>query len=384
MAGAHQTLPYRPGTGQSRRRRLPKAKLGGFNPQLLEAIMGAPPHLRIPLAATAIVESNGRLDAIGDSGNSYGPYQENINGRGSHGNRSSSKNPFDSTRRAVKEFQEFYKKGARGAELAVRAQRPADYGDYRRKYNKALPRARALVQRAATGIGPGSTGAGVAQDYGQDQSVEEYLGEQPIGPRQLSPKDQTLLARWMADTREQVFTRPVGDIASVLPLLEQADWIQPTESVFQTVAQGTTGGEQGPRFVAGRQQKLTAGGGPEAHQSRALGDWQSDDAYDIMGRANQQVFTPQQLKVTKVSGKPGGDPGFAGYGVTVVDPQGNQYFYKHLNKLGPKVKVGRTIPAGGFVGTLDPTTAGGPHLHLGGTNRQALDRVYNWYLNAGR
>lgn len=127
--------------------------------------------------------------------------------------------------------------------------------------------------------------------------------------------------------------------------------------------------------------KWTAGGGPDAHHSRALGNWQSDDAYDLMGKAGDPVYAGVNGTVTKISGQPGGDPGFAGYGITVRTPQG-EFFFKHLGTK--RVKVGQRVTGNTLLGTLDAKTAGGPHLHLGGTNRKALDALYQWYLRGGR
>lgn len=120
------------------------------------------------------------------------------------------------------------------------------------------------------------------------------------------------------------------------------------------------------------------GGGPEAHHSRALGDWQSDDAYDLMGKAGDPVPAFVSGTVTKISGKPGGDPGFAGYGITVRTPQGD-LFFKHLGTSN--VKVGQKITPQTILGTLDAKTAGGPHLHLGGTSRALIDRLAKLYTS---
>lgn len=125
---------------------------------------------------------------------------------------------------------------------------------------------------------------------------------------------------------------------------------------------------------------LTMGGGPEAHGTRALGNWQSDNAYDLMGKAGQAVAAGVQGTVVKISGKPGGDPGFAGYGITVRTPQGD-LFFKHLGSKN--VKVGQRITPQTLIGTLDAVTAGGPHLHLGGTNRELLDRLAKLYTGKG-
>jgi murein DD-endopeptidase MepM/ murein hydrolase activator NlpD len=134
-----------------------------------------------------------------------------------------------------------------------------------------------------------------------------------------------------------------------------------------------TGAAQTLSGVAGG---LTMGGGPGAHHSRALGNWQSDDAYDLMGKAGQAVYAPISGKVVKISGQPGGKPGFAGYGITVRTPQGD-LFFKHLGSK--KVKVGQRLKPGQLIGTLEASTAGGPHLHLGGTNRGFLDQLAKMY-----
>ena len=122
--------------------------------------------------------------------------------------------------------------------------------------------------------------------------------------------------------------------------------------------------------------KLKMGGGPEDHGKRALGDWQSDRAYDLMGTAGQPVHAPVGGTVVKISGRPGGRPGFAGYGITVRTPQGD-LFFKHLGTAA--VKVGQKFRPGQLIGTLDASTAGGPHLHLGGTNRAFLDYLAKTY-----
>lgn len=111
----------------------------GIDPRLRRALDEyAPEHLRPVLEATAMVESGGRLDAVGDNGNSGGPYQENSAGRG-HGIPMEQRfDPDASTQRAVREFQTYYDKGLRGAELAAAAQRPADPTGYAKKVEQYL------------------------------------------------------------------------------------------------------------------------------------------------------------------------------------------------------------------------------------------------------
>jgi len=136
-----------------------------------------------------------------------------------------------------------------------------------------------------------------------------------------------------------------------------------------------------PSPTVAQQVPLTPGGGPEAHHSRALGNWQSDDAYDIMGKTGDPIFAGVDGVVTNISGRPGGDPGFAGYGITVRTKRGN-FFFKHLGSKN--VKIGQRVSANTLLGGLDAKTAGGPHLHLGGDNRSSLDNLYKWFVAGGR
>lgn len=129
------------------------------------------------------------------------------------------------------------------------------------------------------------------------------------------------------------------------------------------------------------QRALRMGGGPGDHGARPLGNWQSDRAYDLMGKAGQQIFSPVVGTVTKISGKPGGSPQFAGYGITVKTKNGS-LFFKHLGTSN--VRVGDRIGVGDLIGTLEKSTQGGPHLHLGGDSAGILDAVKGFYLNPRR
>lgn len=138
------------------------------NPRLVAAIRRAPAHLRPILLATALVESGGRLDAVGDSGNSHGAYQMNVRGRGAGWTIPNMRDPDRSTQAAVREFQTFYGRGARGADLAYRAQRPADRAGYMRKINQYLPEARRILGLPAP---TPPVAAAAASPVAQDGSV---------------------------------------------------------------------------------------------------------------------------------------------------------------------------------------------------------------------
>lgn len=131
----------------------------------------------------------------------------------------------------------------------------------------------------------------------------------------------------------------------------------------------------------GNQPRLSKWGGPEDHGSRALGNWQSDMAYDLGGAAGTAVRSPLGGRIVNISGAPGSPRGkqFAGYGVTVDYGGGRQAFFKHLGSLGSGVRIGAQVSPGSLIGALDATTGGGPHLHLGATNRNFLSSLLSYY-----
>lgn len=130
----------------------------------------------------------------------------------------------------------------------------------------------------------------------------------------------------------------------------------------------------------GTQPRLSKWGGPEDHGARALGNWESDLAYDLGGKAGTAVYLPSAGRVVKVGGQAGGPAQFRGYGVTVDFGNGQQAFFKHLGSLGGNVKAGAQLPAGTLLGGLADGTGGGPHLHLGAVNNSLLQRLMAYYL----
>lgn len=103
----------------------------------------------------------------------------------------------------------------------------------------------------------------------------------------------------------------------------------------------------------------TWSGSPAAHRARALGNWQSDNAWDIMGRAGAPVYAVLPGRITRITPS-GSSPQFAGEGVYLSTSDG-MWWYRHIDAA---VSVGQSVPAGALIGRLVSWTAGGPHLHL--------------------
>lgn len=349
------------------------------DPSLIDAIFRhARPGDRAIALATALVESGGRLDAVGDNGQSFGPYQEYTGGRGAGLTPAQRSDPVASTQRFLRELGTYRAQGLKGGELAYATQRPADRAGYIRKINAALPVAKDLLNR----LGPGGVPGGPLP-AGAAPGLRAPAGRGATSPAsaaglRLTPALEAKLSRYLARSREQVMMGETPD--DPLEIVQGISRLQPAPLVTDYGGRTRATRAQTAAPAVGVVGGLSMGGGPEAHGSRALGNWQSDTAYDLMGKAGQPVHAPFEGVVVNISGQPGGRPQFAGYGITIRDGRGNQWFFKHLGST--PLKVGSRVGPGALIGTLDPSTQGGPHLHLGGTNRGALSQVAKAYTGA--
>ena len=110
--------------------------------------------------------------------------------------------------------------------------------------------------------------------------------------------------------------------------------------------------------------KYTNLGGPDAHGARALGNWQSDNAWDL----GVPVGTPVYAVADGVIGPNVGVQATRpkdGARFTLVG-QGNQWWYGHLSRL--MVKPGQKVKRGQLLGYSGASQNGAAHLHLGAMN----------------
>lgn len=105
-------------------------------------------------------------------------------------------------------------------------------------------------------------------------------------------------------------------------------------------------------------------GGPSAHQARALGNWQSDNAWDLGVPVGTPVYAVADGVVGPNVGVQASRPQ-DGARFTLVGP-GNQWWYGHLSKL--LVKPGQKVKRGQIVGYSGASQNGAAHLHLGVMN----------------
>lgn len=214
--------------------------------------------------------------------------------------------------------------------------------------------------------------------------TETTLPNAPVtGMTTITPAAVEAINRYADRTRDQVLFGETPDGAVESGVLEEVSrgikTTRPTPGQMGTKADGVTPSEMPLLDNGGAQPKLSRGGAP-GQGTHTLGNWESDMAYDLFGKTGTAVRLPSEGTVVKVSGQAGGNPRFAGFGVT-IRVAGGQAFFKHLGSLGPNVKVGQRLPAGALVGTLDGTVNGGPHLHLGAENRQLLERLTSYYTS---
>ena len=107
------------------------------------------------------------------------------------------------------------------------------------------------------------------------------------------------------------------------------------------------------------------GGGVDAHSSRPPYNWASDNAWDIMAPAGTAVYSLTDGKVIKTGGSLVRKKTVWGLSVNVQTGD-NEFFYTHLDKLGPKIQVGSEIKKGDLIGYIGTAGDGWPeHVHIG-------------------
>ena len=227
------------------------------HPRVIDAVTGAPRHLQVILLASGLVESGGRPDAVGDGGRSGGFLQEHDAGRGAGIAMRDRFNPYKQVQRAVKEFQAFYDKGARGPDLAYRAQRPADQADYVRKVAAAIPEARRILN----GAGAPQRGAGTADAAtgAPGQTTYRKAGRTIVSPGELTPQAQQDLARFLEASKQDVMAGRY-DHGRIRGLVDKLEFTTPTEQLWEEVP-GTDSHYPGDGHDHGDPVDLSPGGG---------------------------------------------------------------------------------------------------------------------------
>lgn len=214
-------------------------------------------------------------------------------------------------------------------------------------------------------------------------------GTRPYGGMsagQMTPQARAAINDFMRASDAQL-DETGGDLTGQSMLMDKyAKALAASQSVARMPAAPPTGGAVdvggAVPLIAGNgaQPRLSKWGGPGDHGSRALGNWESDLAFDLGGPAGTAIYAPLGGTIVKVGGQPGGPAQFRGYGVTIDHGNGQQAFYKHLGSLGQGIRAGAQVTPGMLIGGLADGTGGGPHLHLGATTESFLNSLIRYYL----
>lgn len=123
---------------------------------------------------------------------------------------------------------------------------------------------------------------------------------------------------------------------------------------------------------------FTWGGGPSDHGSRKLGNWQSDNAWDIMASEGTPVYALDGGTVLKAHFAPYKRVIY-GWQITIRGKD-NDIFYTHLSEKGPKITVGSKIEKGDLIGIIGKPTSSWPtHVHIGINNKTDISK----YMSKG-
>lgn len=313
------------------------------DPRLVAAISALPidREAKGTLLATTLVESGGRLDAVGDSGSSFGPYQMHRGGRltAAGFTPQQAMDPVASTQAAWKEFSAL--RTADPGAWAARAQRPADPLGYAKKV-------RGVYQQALSMLGGGTGKTVPTAPVGG--AGGETIGGFPA-PSGFSPAALAKLNKYLAESEKMALAgkMPGDPIDLFNELLASRGAGAPTVAPMGT-----------PGRATGGQEKLI---GTPHSGTHTLGNWQSDNAVDLSVPEGTPIFALEDGTIGSRFGSLGKGGRFAGLRMT-LQGAGNSYYYAHLSQYAPGIKPGARVRRGQVIG-YSGTANGVPHLHLG-------------------
>lgn len=298
--------------------------------------------------AVALGEGGLRWGSVGDNNTSFGPFQLHIGGALPRGKDASWANSPEGIRYAL---DQMVKVGAAG----LKGNRAID--TIIRKFERpANPSA--SVQNAI-GRYPSLSKERITKDVFSPQSY------QPVDYSQsLTPNNNSLLQ--MLYMNNASFASGGQMLFNPIQMMQMAT----TTSFNQNNVQGpgvqvqpTTSFVGNLAFPVGGKWKSL--GGPEAHKSRPLGNWQSDNAVDIGAPVGTPVFAVNNGKIVGSFGpSSSGNPKVYGSRLT-IDTGDNQYFYTHLKGTVKDLGPGSTVTKGQLLGWIGAANGIPSHLHFG-------------------
>jgi murein DD-endopeptidase MepM/ murein hydrolase activator NlpD len=295
------------------------------------------------VAAVARHEGGWNWGAVGDQGTSFGPFQLHEGGALPAGRGAAWANSPAGIKYAMRQMAKTAA-GLKG-QAAIRAivrdfERPANIPG---QIAKSLNTYRTFNWDSINTQSPGPMARNDRPEavFGDNKSAKQQLlaaiqqNLQLVQQKQM-PDNIGLMKAFMAMEADKVSNPQAGGN---------------TQSAKANLMAGLLGG------------KFQWGGGPDAHGSRALGDWQSDRAWDLMAKPGTPVYAPRNAKVQKVRRSDNGKTVW-GYQVT-LGGKGGPIFLTHLGKLAPGLKPGAKLRQGDLIGYIGDAPYFDPHLHIG-------------------
>lgn len=139
------------------------------------------------------------------------------------------------------------------------------------------------------------------------------------------------------------------------------DMTNVTKSPIGTMSSGSEN-----TYILGKKMSIDKNG-PTNHASRALGDWQSDNATDIFSPAGTIVYSITKGTVSKVGGEENDNEGkIYGSSVTVKGTDGYpDIFYTHMRNVN--VSVGQEVVVGTAIAEISDwvDNPSSTHVHVG-------------------
>lgn len=125
--------------------------------------------------------------------------------------------------------------------------------------------------------------------------------------------------------------------------------------------------------------KWSSGGGVQAHVDRAVGNWQSDNAVDLMIAVGTPVYAMADGKIGDRFGPlNSSDPRMAGLRLN-LHAKNNNFYYAHLSAFAPGIKPGIRVKKGQLLG-FSGEANGAAHLHLA-MEFGSPDYLLSWWSN---
>lgn len=106
------------------------------------------------------------------------------------------------------------------------------------------------------------------------------------------------------------------------------------------------------------------GGGPSDHGKRPLGNWQSDNAWDLLAAPGTPIYAIGDCAVVKARASDNGRTVWGTQLTVKVDGAG-EFFYTHLPmEAAAKLTVGQRFKAGQKIGVVGDSPYWVDHLHF--------------------